>query len=82
MNTERVDQSLASRLELLARRLERLERRVQVSGPWLSTADAAKELGKSPKAFWMWCARRKIVISNRMVARRDLDRALKTKKVG
>jgi hypothetical protein len=78
--TEDTAQLLARRLDDLERELQALRRRSNGVGPWISTKQAAADLGKNRKAFWMWCKRKGIVIQNGFVARLDLDRAIKRKR--
>lgn len=80
MNTEQVTESLTRRVEHLERELDTLLRRANGVGVWLSTAQAASDLGKSRKAFWQWCKRKGVVIHNGFVARRDIERAIERKR--
>jgi hypothetical protein len=78
--TEDTAQLFARRLDDLERELQALRRRAHGLGPWISTKQAAADLGKSRKAFWMWCQRHGIVIQNGFVTRADLDRAIRRKR--
>jgi hypothetical protein len=72
--------ALAARLHVIERDLEVVKRALKVRGPWVSVGDAARELGKSTHAFYMWRQRHGIVAQNGFITRADLDRAIQQRK--
>lgn len=80
MITEDTAQGFARRLDDLERELQALRSRRDQIGPWLSTAKARADLGKSRGAFSIWCKRHGVVIQNGFVDRKDLDRAIKARR--